>query len=122
MVRHRDGAGSPTRSTGRAGLQSWPARPGSADSPRSGSLLPDEEPARPFPLESSVVQAVGASRSTSVAPALDASATGSPVGRRNVPGEQPTKAGSIQRILLDLLVAGPDAPPDGARRPPRGGA
>jgi hypothetical protein len=46
--------------------------------PRSGSLLPDEGPERPCPLESPVVQAAGASRSTSVAPDLDASAAGSP--------------------------------------------
>ena len=89
--------------------------------PRSGSLLPDEGPKRPCPLESRVVQAAGASGSISVSPVLDAIAAGSQAGRRSVLGEQPTEVDSIQRELLDLPAGVSDAPPVGAARRPRGG-
>ena len=116
------GGGLPTRSTGLAEGPSWPAPRGSGGIPRSGSLVPHEGPEKPCPLESPVVQVVDASRSISVAPALDASAAGSRVGRRSASGEQSTAVGSIQREPLDPAVAGPGGPPVDAKRRPRGEA
>jgi len=114
LVHGLDGFSAPT--------PSWPAPHGSGGIPRSGSLLPDEGPEQPCPLESPLVQAAGASRSTFVAPVLVAIAAGSPAGRRSVPGEQPTAVGLIQRALPDPLVAEPGGPLGGARRQPRDGA
>jgi hypothetical protein len=75
---------------------------------------------RPCPLGSTVVHAGGASRSTSVAPDLDAIAARSRAGQGTVPGEQATGAGSVQRRLLCPRAAVPDAPPVFARPQPRG--
>ncbi len=77
---------------------------------------------RPCLRAAPVVRAVGASRSTSVAPDLDAIAAGSVAGQRGVLGRQPREAGSVRQEPLDPRATGPDAPPVGAGRQLRGGA
>ena len=90
-------------------------------SPRSDSHSPGAGPTRPCQQEDPVVQAGGERKSTSVAADPDANAAASRAGQRTVLGEHATEAGSMQRVLLDPLVAGLDAPPVGAGRRPRGG-
>src|ERR1017187_9550588 len=99
-ARCRVGEGLPTRSRALAGRSWWPVLRGSAYSPRSGFPLQGEGSLRPYPLGSTVVHAGGASRSTSVAPDLDAIAARSRAGQGTVHGEQATGAGSVQRGLL----------------------
>jgi hypothetical protein len=111
-----------TLSKGRVELSSWPAPPGSADGPRSGSLLPDEGPERPCPLESPVVQAFGADRSISVAQFSMPAQQSLRLDKEASPASNRTAAGSIQRALPDPRVAGPDASPVGAGRQSRDGA
>src|ERR1039458_1044310 len=99
-ARCHGGEGLPTRSPALAGRPSWPVLRGFGDIPTSGSPLQGEGSLRPCPLGSTVVQAGGASRSTSVAPDLDAIAARSRAGQGTVHGEQATGAGSVQRGLL----------------------
>jgi hypothetical protein len=68
------GEGLTPRSRARPGHLWWATPRGSADSPRSGSLLRGEGPSRQCQIEAGADQVVGASMSTSVEPDLDASA------------------------------------------------
>src|ERR1019366_8439938 len=121
-ARCRVGEGLPTRSPALAGRPSWRAPRGFGDIPTSGFPLQGEGSLRPCPLGSTVVQAGVASRSTSVAPDLDAIAARSRAGQGTVHGEQATGAGSIQRGRLCPRAEVPDAPPVFARPQPRGEA